>query len=483
MLFVSLFQKASQPSAAQAVQGYDFPPPLGASQWVLYYIFSILFHSFPLGASQAREFQIATTTTPRKTVQTTFRTVTCIFSRKSSKSRVSWIVFPCFCNVFLQNTAIYTFVTIKAFQNIMFVQCFQFPCFRKPFENTAIYTVFFNFSMCQCRWPTQTYIQKIFQKHCFFFTVFLHCFPVKNTAIYTFFGIKSVQNTGFWWFLHCFQCPGIKNNFQFPYLPKPLKTPLFTLFSSIFPCANAAGQLKHIYKKSFKNIVFFYSVFTLFSRQKHRNLHVFRHQVGPKHWFLMVFSLFSMPWHQKQLSIPLSPQTFENTAIYTVFFNFSMCQCRWPTQTYIQKIFQKHCFFSVFTLFSVKNTAIYTFFGIKSVQNTGFWWFLHCFQCPGIKNNFQFPYLPKPLKNTAIYTVFFNSSMCQCRWPTQTYIQKILQKHCFFLTVFLHCFPVKKHRNLHVFRHQVGPKHWFLMVFAVCSMLWHPKNFRFPYLP
>ena len=42
--------------------------------------------------------------------------------------------------------------------------------------------------------------------------------------------------------------------FQFPCLPKPLKTPLFTLFSLIFPCANAAGQLKHMYKKSYKNI-------------------------------------------------------------------------------------------------------------------------------------------------------------------------------------------------------------------------------------
>ena len=74
-----------------------------------------------------------------------------------------------------------------------------------------------------------------------------------------------------------------QKNIQFPDLLKPLKTPLFTLFSSIFPCANAAGQLKHIYKKTFKNIVLF--------------------------------------------------------------------QC--------------------FYIFSVKNTVIYTFFGMKSVQNIG----------------------------------------------------------------------------------------------------------------
>ena len=65
------------------------------------------------------------------------------------------------------------------------------------------------------------------------------------------------------WFLQCFQGSGIKK-VQCRDLPKPLKTPLFTLFSSIFPCANAAGQLKHRYTKSFKHIVFF-SVFTFFS--------------------------------------------------------------------------------------------------------------------------------------------------------------------------------------------------------------------------
>ena len=101
---------------------------------------------------------------------------------------------------------------------------------------------------------------------CSVFTVF----SVKTTVIYTFFGIKSVQSTGF-----CsFQCSGIQKTFN-----SLLSTPLFTMFSSIFPCSNAAGQLKHMYE----------------------------------------------------------------------------------------------CFFTVFfTMFSVKNTVIYTFVGIKSVQNTGF---------------------------------------------------------------------------------------------------------------
>ena len=47
----------------------------------------------------------------------------------------------------------------------------------------------------------------------------------------------------------------VRQCFQLPYLPKPLKIPLFTVFSSIFPCSNAGSQLQHIYKKS-QNIVF-----------------------------------------------------------------------------------------------------------------------------------------------------------------------------------------------------------------------------------
>ena len=108
--------------------------------------------------------------------------------------------------------------------------------------------------MCQCCWPTQTYIQKILQKNCF-----CQCF-------YMFFRQKrrnlhvSVQNTGF---CSVFKALASKN-VKFRDLPKPLKTPLSTLFSSIFPRANAGGQLKHIFKKSFKHIVFV-SVFTCFS--------------------------------------------------------------------------------------------------------------------------------------------------------------------------------------------------------------------------
>ena len=120
------------------------------------------------------------------------------------------------------------------------------------------------------------FFHRILQIPCFLTCVACFCNVfLQDTVIYTFVAIKPFQNS----FLQCF---------QFPCLPEPLKTPLFTLCSSIFPCANAAGQLKHIYKKSFKNIVCF-QCFCIFFRQKHRNLHVFRHKVGPKHWFLQCF--------------------------------------------------------------------------------------------------------------------------------------------------------------------------------------------------
>ena len=56
-------------------------------------------------------------------------------------------------------------------------------------------------------------------------------------------------------------------------------------------------------------------------------------------------------------------------------------------------------------------------------------------------------------------------------WPTQTYIHKILQKHCLFQCFYM--FFRQKHRNLHVFRLKVGPKHWFLHCFQ-CSGIQKP---------
>ena len=169
-----------------------------------------------MGAYQAREFQIATTTTPRKTVQTTFST-------KPSKS----IFLKCVC-MFLQgfpskhvNLHICHHKSAPKFQNIIFLRCFQFPFLPKPLKNTAIYTVFFNFSML-ANSNIYNHIYKKSFKNIVLYSVFT-MFSVKNAVIDTFFGIKSVQNTVFF---QCFQCSGIQ---------KPFNISLFTVFFHFCP--------------------------------------------------------------------------------------------------------------------------------------------------------------------------------------------------------------------------------------------------------
>ena len=128
---------------------------------------------------------------------------------------------------------------------------------------------------------------------------------------------------------------------------------------------------------------------------KHGNLHICHHKSVPKHHFFTMFP------------IPLSPQTLENTTIYTVFFSFSMlANSNIYTKNHSKTLF----FYSAFTMFSVENTVIYAFFGIKSVQNGPNHWFLQCFQCSGIQ---------KPFK-ISLFTVFFHfCPFFHCRKPTK----------------------------------------------------------------
>ena len=123
---------------------------------------------------------------------------------------------------------------------------------------------------------------------------------------------------------------------------------------------------------------------------------------------------------------------------------------------FFHTILQSRVFWSVFACFCnvfLQNTVIYIFVAIKPFQNIMFYnvsnslvspnpWkhrYLHCF--------LQFFHVPMPLANSNIYT-------------------KNLSKHC-FLRLFYNVFR-QKHRKLHVFRHKVGPKHWFLQCFQ-CS--------------
>ena len=134
-----------------------------------------------------------------------------------------------------------------------------------------------------------------------------------------------------------------------PLFPQPLKIPLFTVFSSIFPCSNAGSQVQHIYKKSLQNIVFD-SVFPMFpgkqtviytffaikavnpsktllvtcfcnvSSQAYGNLYVFCYSVSPKHLFLQCFQCSGI---QKPCKILLC----------TMFFHFRpFFHCRKATK-------------------------------------------------------------------------------------------------------------------------------------------------------
>ena len=100
-----------------------------------------------------------------------------------------------------------------------------------------------------------------------------------------------------------------------PLSPQPLKIPLFTVFSSIFPYSNAGSQLQHIYIRNPSKHCF-WQCFSNVSSQRDGNLHVFCHKGS--------------------------------------------------------KSFQNIAFDSVFVMFPVKHTVIYTFFAITSVQNTCF---------------------------------------------------------------------------------------------------------------
>ena len=187
---------------------------------------------------------IATTTMPRKTAQTTFCTAICIFFHKILQT-------PCFLKCVC-----------------MFLQCFPSKhgnlhiCRHKTVPKHIFYNVsnslvspnpwkhrylhcFLQFFHVPMPLANSNIIYKtILQKH-FFWQCFQCVFTmssVKKTVIYTFFGIKSVHKTLVFAVFSMLWHP---KTIQFPYLPKPLKTPLFTLFSSIFPCSNAAGQLKH----------------------------------------------------------------------------------------------------------------------------------------------------------------------------------------------------------------------------------------------
>ena len=150
-----------------------------------------------------------------------------------------------------------------------------------------------------------------------------------------------------------------------PLSPQPLKILLFTVFSSIFPCANAGSQLQHIYKKSFQNIAFD-SVFVMFP-VKHTVIYTFFAITSVQ---TLVFAVFSMLWH---------PKTLQNLAMYNVFFIFGRFSIagklpKWPKIPFQYPLALRHpkilkkCRKHHRILVSVRNR----FWGLVSVRNR-FW--------------------------------------------------------------------------------------------------------------
>ena len=123
---------------------------------------------------------------------------------------------------------------------------------------------------------------------------------------------------------------------------------------------------------------------------KHGNLHICRHKTVPKRIFTMFPS-------------PLSPQTLEKAAIYTVFFNFSML----ANSNIYTKNLQKYCFFPVCLHFFRQKHRNLHVFRLKVGPKH---WFLQCFQCSGIQ---------KPFK-ISLFTVLFRfCPFFPCRKPTK----------------------------------------------------------------
>ena len=145
MLFASLFQKASQPSAARAVQGYDFPPLWDPSNGS-FFIFSPSWGPPKLGT-----FKQPRRRRPEKLSKRHFAPL----STKSSKSIQILCFLKCVC-MFLQcfpskhgNLHMCHHKSVPKHNFLTFFTMFPIPLSPQTLENSAIYTVFFNFSM----WP------------------------------------------------------------------------------------------------------------------------------------------------------------------------------------------------------------------------------------------------------------------------------------------------------------------------------------------
>ena len=177
--------------------------------------------------------------------------------------------------------------------------------------------------------------------------------------------------------------------------------------------------------------------------------------------------------------IPLSPKTIENAAIYTVFFNFSMLA---NSNIYTKNHSNTLLFYSVFTMFSVENTVMYTFFGIKSVQNTGF-----CSVFKALASTFNSLISPNPWKHRYLHCFlqFFHVPM-----PLAIYTKNhsnTLFFQCFYIfsvenTVIYTFFGLKSVQNtgfgsvFNALASKNHSKYRYLQCFFICVRFFHCRK-------
>ena len=161
------------------------------------------------------------------------------------------------------------------------------------------------------------------------------------------------------------------------------------------------GQLKHIYKKSFKNIVFF-SVFTMCSVENTVIYAVFGIKSVQNSGFCSVFRL----WHQKKFNAVISPNPWKHRYLHC-FLQFFHVPMPLASSNIYTKSPSKTLFFSVFLHFFRQERRNLHVFRLKVGPKH---WFLQCFQCSGIQ---------KPFK-ISLFTVFFHfCPFFPCRKPTK----------------------------------------------------------------
>ena len=138
-------------------------------------------------------------------------------------------MFAWFCNGFLQSTVIYTFVAIKPFRvpKHDVLQCFRSAYLPKPLK-MPLFPCCLQFFHVPLALGNSNIYKKSFQNIVFHSVCTM--FPSKNTVIYTFLAIKSVQTNSF---CSVFNDLASKNLAQYPYLR------CFFTFSPVSPLPEA----------------------------------------------------------------------------------------------------------------------------------------------------------------------------------------------------------------------------------------------------